>query len=293
MNKNINVDKKALWSRIQAYNFEGVAHASVWDTIGSVFGNIDSSARAFAHLISGSNDWDKPLTAAAIAEYKKFAYLSVISHAHVIPSDIVATVWCEHRQAESAYNDFCTQVLDYDLGYDQFEIEDDSDVAHSRYVDTLALYKSEFGTVPPQNIWHKTVFDYDREIPAHVFRSRQGAAMTGIASNGSVVADDDDFLPLVALGAVIALSEDYQSNNDVVAPDEEKQFDGFSGGSFGGGGSTGTWNDPAGDQNTQVSDNDSKTEVYDAEPEQDQSEEVESYSDDNDSSDDSSGGSDD
>ncbi|HTH93256.1 MAG TPA: hypothetical protein VL576_02130 [Candidatus Paceibacterota bacterium] len=214
MKKNLNVDKLQLWKNIRNYNF----------------GSPDSLISFIGHTAIRLG-WSTETTRRVFEEYKKFVYLSVISHGHTVPSDMIDKVWQRHFDDRVIYEEFCMDYIGYSLDMniirEYAEGDDEGHSLHGRYLDTLALYQKEFGVVPPSSIWGTAVFDDESvEDDQKTAGLRSDAAMYGISPNVERE-DDDDFTPLVIL-------KDSDTSDD-------DAFKGFGGGDFGGGGSSGTW----------------------------------------------------
>jgi hypothetical protein len=63
------------------------------------------------HLIK-NHGWTLTYTQRAIAEYKKFVFLTVVANHQVVPSDQVDQVWHAHVLLTKSYwEEFCPKVL--------------------------------------------------------------------------------------------------------------------------------------------------------------------------------------
>src|ERR1700683_5177681 len=109
--------KKELWLRLEHYNFHHLVPTQLWDHVACVFGGADASTKAFAAKISRKLGWDARFTLRAIAEYKKFVYLGMVSDFGVTPSKVIDQVWHEHLLFRRGYQDFCAAILrrEFDL----------------------------------------------------------------------------------------------------------------------------------------------------------------------------------
>ncbi len=87
-------------------------------------------------------------------EYRRFAYLAMISPDEVTPSHPIDRVWHLHLGYTRDYWDnFCAQVLQRNLHHHP----DDGSRGKHRYAEqyaaTLALYAREFRATPPHKVW--------------------------------------------------------------------------------------------------------------------------------------------
>ena len=214
--------KKSLWLRLREYQFNHVVAAGLWDQITARFGKSNPSLRAFAGKIAKKHNWKIPFALLAIQEYKKFVYLGTVSDFQVTPSKIIDIVWHEHILFSKAYREFCTVVVqeDFDHHPELIPMEEQTGRFSAQYLDTLALYKSEFDTDPPVAIWGDPKFD--KALPDNKgYRS----APKKRSSNGQ---DYSMEAPLYS----------HFSNEPAAAYPE---FSGFEGGDFGGAGAGGDW----------------------------------------------------
>ncbi len=158
------MDKKELWLKLKNYHFDHIVSPNLWEHIQSAFGGVDASTKAFAYKIARKHLCNKKLALAMIGEYKKFIYLGVISDFYVTPSKLIDVVWHEHILFSKAYRDFCAEVIQYEFHHypELVPLQDQTGQFNAQYLDTLELYKTEFGINPPSSIWDLTKFDADK-----------------------------------------------------------------------------------------------------------------------------------
>ena len=214
------MNKKELWLKLRAYHFDHLVPANLWQQVTSAFGGTDAFSKAFASKIARKHGWHNAFALKAVSEYKKFVYLGVVSNFHVTPSKIIDVVWHEHLLFTKAYRQFCDEVIVYQFDHNPelVPMADETGRFNAQYLDTIEFYISEFGFVPPADIWGETKFDKEK-LKADNYTSRQ-KTMYSFDSSNSYYADD-------------SLS-DYFGGSAATE---------FGGGDFGGGGASGGWSD--------------------------------------------------
>ncbi len=167
------MNKKELWLRLKNYHFDHIVPANLWGNIVAAFGDTDASTKAFAAKIAKKHNWSNPFALRAVAEYKKFVYLGVVSKFHVTPSKDIDVVWHEHLLFSKAYREFCNNVIEYTFDHhpELIPMADETDRFSAQYLDTLDLYKTEFGVYPPAAIWGNPKFN--KEKVAADYKSRE------------------------------------------------------------------------------------------------------------------------
>ena len=218
------MNKRDLWLRLRNYHFDHLAPVGLWEQLQAKFGNGNASEKAFAHKLAHKLGWSKAFALNAVHEYKKFVYLGVVSDFVVTPSQVIDQVWHQHILFSRAYRHFCQEVIQYHFDHNPelVALEDQTGVFHAQYLDTLELYRNEFGIDPPAAIWGAPKFD-ERAVPATIYRSKKKESMT-VGADGGSYSDT----PL------------YQSF-DPVSDGSFSGFLGFEGGDGGGGGANGSW----------------------------------------------------
>lgn len=215
-----SLNKKYLWLRLRRYRFEDLVPPSLFDQVKATFGGVDASTKAFAHKLAGKTGWSDRFALWAVSEYKKFVYLGVTSDFVVTPSSVIDQVWHQHILFSKAYRRFCTEVIECDFDHhpELLPSPTQTETFSHQYLETLALYKREFGAEPPAPIWGRPKFD-------------EAILMAGSHSQKkeTAVSSSDGGVPL------------YQS----FAAGEN--FDGFEGGGFGGAGAGDNWGSESAD----------------------------------------------
>lgn len=147
--------KQLLWKRLSTYQFEDLVPLNSWDQLRARFGNNNASFKAFAQKIALKNGWTLDFSQRALNEYKKYVFLGVISDFSVTPSQHIDAVWHEHCLFMKGYRKFCENIIEHDfLHYPELiSSQEDTDVYRDQYLKTIALYKREFGCLPPSDIW--------------------------------------------------------------------------------------------------------------------------------------------
>src|SRR5215213_4394127 len=157
------MNKKDLWLRLKAYHFNHLVPAHLWIKVTAAFGGEDASTKAFA---------DK--------RTQKFIYLGAVSDFIVTPSKIIDQVWHEHLLFTKAYRDFCSYVLGFSFDHNPelIPMTDQTGTFNAQYLDTLELYKKEFGIDPREDIWSQPKFDKEL-VPRSGDRPKKKTAMAG------------------------------------------------------------------------------------------------------------------
>jgi hypothetical protein len=213
------VDKKALWLRLKAYEFDHLVPPSLWQQVAEAFGGADAATKAFADKLARKLGWNSLFARKAVAEYRKFVYVGMVSDFPVTPSKVIDQVWHEHQLFTQAYRRFCDEILGRHFDHHPELIRADEQLANyeAQYRGTLALYQKEFNQDPPPDIWLVPKFREDK-----LRQPRQTAS----PSETSVYGD----APLYTF---------FESES-------AGGFDAFDGGQSGGGGGGAEWSDGAG-----------------------------------------------
>jgi hypothetical protein len=147
--------KRELWLRLRHYRFDDLVPAHLADRVSSMFGEADASTHAFAGKLARKQGWTRPFALRAITEYKKFVYLGMVADFSVTPPKVIDAVWHEHLLFSRAYRDFCDEVLGrhFDHHPELLPEKEQTEVFQAQYAATLALYRAEFNTTPPADVW--------------------------------------------------------------------------------------------------------------------------------------------
>lgn len=218
--------KKELWLRLKAYHFNHIVAPGLWEHITAKFGHTEPSVKAFALKIARKHNWKNRFAMKALAEYKKFVYLGIISDFQVTPSKVIDIVWHEHLLFSKAYRDFCNEIIQqpFDHHPELLPVKDQTGSFSAQYLDTIELYKKEFDLEPPAGIWGDTKFDKELQQKGNYYSNKKKRN-----SNNS----SDLYIEQTPLYT-------YFSGEPATAYPE---FTGFGDGDFGGGGASGDWGD--------------------------------------------------
>jgi hypothetical protein len=217
--------KKELWEKIKNYKFNNLVPKSSLAGIIQSIGGKDATVSAFAHKIMKKHRLPKAFTFKAIEEYRKFVYLGIISDFVVTPSKYIDLVWHEHILFSKAYREFCDEVIHYQFDHqpELISTENQTELFTAQYLNTLDLYRKEFGMEPPEIIWGVPKFDKSK-IDAAESKPKKKHNDTGSDGGGYYSSDK----PLY-------------TNYDEGSLTNE--FSGFDSGDGGGAGSSGDWGD--------------------------------------------------
>ncbi len=170
----------ALWQAINAYDVDAA-----------------DVALPFSRRLARDNGWSAEFTRRAIDEYKRFIYLACVSGRTVTPSEEVDGVWHMHLIYTRDYWDrFCGEILRRPIHHSPTQGGQGEADRHRRcYRQTLELYRTEFGTEPPEAMWPNETIrfgpDFTRVIDSrthlilpkrYAFPSVSGAAMLALAA---------------------------------------------------------------------------------------------------------------
>lgn len=140
------------------------------------------------------------------------------------PSRVIDQVWHEHVLFSRAYREFCSEVIHYPFDHNPELIPDPgtTGIFHAQYLDTIELYKREFGIDPHAAFWGEPKFGWDETLPNPFTSTKKTLSL----KHASSINDDT---PLVTYFAY-----------DIMLGDS-KDFTEFNGGDYGGAGAEGSW----------------------------------------------------
>lgn len=133
-----------LWARIEAYRFPTVL-------IGDGMFGSRVQELSFAAALAKEERLFPATATRLIAEYRRFVYLTCIAPEALTPPPMLAKVRWLHRRDQNAYRvGFCEDCLgiDWPPRPDPLVIDDAAATLAMRH-----LYRSEFGAMPPRDIW--------------------------------------------------------------------------------------------------------------------------------------------
>lgn len=127
----------ALWDRLLAYRFDS-----------------DTGSEPFSVKLAAEEGWSPAYTARVIEEYRKFLYLTQVSDGQATPSQIVDRAWHLHLTFTNDYwKVLCAEVLRAELHHDPCAGAEDMPRYQAQFEATKALYREEFGSEPPGEVW--------------------------------------------------------------------------------------------------------------------------------------------
>ncbi|MEG4403745.1 TIGR04222 domain-containing membrane protein [Microcoleus sp. MON2_D5] len=140
--------QSALYQRLQAFELDDPTHE---------FG--------FTRHLMKNQGWTQTYAQRAIAEYKKFAFLTVVANHQVVPSDQVDQVWHAHvLLTQSYWEEFCPKVLRKKLHHHPARGgRAERAEFHHLYTQTIASYRHFFG-FPPTDIWSPPDLRFGAEL---------------------------------------------------------------------------------------------------------------------------------
>jgi hypothetical protein len=233
------MNKKELWLRLKAYQFDHIVAPGIWDHLAARFGHTNPSLKAFARKIARKHDWKNHFASRTLSEYKKFVYLGLVSDFEVTPSKVIDVVWHEHLLFSKAYRDFCNEVIEHQFDHhpELLSMIDQTGRFSAQYMDTLDLYRTEFGIEPPADIWGITKFDKE-QLEKDGYRSTKKKRNTGWSDDNSSYYTDTTPLYFYF---------------DTEPATNFTEFSGYSDGDSGGGGGSSTWDDSNNDSSSDSS----------------------------------------
>jgi uncharacterized protein (TIGR04222 family) len=119
----------------------------------------------FTRHLMKNHGWTLTYTQRAIAEYKKFVFLTVVANHQVVPSDQVDQVWHAHVLLTKSYwEEFCPKVLGKKLHHHPAQGgKTERAEFHHLYIQTIASYRHFFGS-PPIDIWSPPDLRFGTEL---------------------------------------------------------------------------------------------------------------------------------
>jgi uncharacterized protein (TIGR04222 family) len=119
----------------------------------------------FTRHLMKNHGWTMAYAQRAIAEYKKFAFLTVVANHQVVPSDAVDQVWHAHILLTRSYwDEFCPTVLEQPLHHHPARGgRAERAEFHRLYAQTIASYQNFFGS-PPIDLWSPADVRFGAEL---------------------------------------------------------------------------------------------------------------------------------
>lgn len=126
----------------------------LWDRLKKFRFDADQGDAPFSVKLAHAEDWTDDYTARVIEEYRKFLYLSQISESQITPSVPVDRAWHMHLTFTKSYwEELCDGVIGRKLHHNPCASEAEMPLYRSQYEATKLLYRREFDTAPPEDIW--------------------------------------------------------------------------------------------------------------------------------------------
>jgi hypothetical protein len=127
---------------------------AIWKRlVGLRFDDLDA-AFDFTARLARDNGWSRPFAGRVVEEYRRFAYLAIVTGREVTPSDEVDQAWHLHLTYTRHYWGPFAEALGAPLHHNPTA---GGAKERARYADnytaTLASYEAAFGEAPPADIW--------------------------------------------------------------------------------------------------------------------------------------------
>ena len=135
----------------------------IWTKLNLIeFDKLDSEF-PFSKRLARDNNWSHEFALQVIEEYRKFAYLAVVTGREVTPSDEVDQVWHLHLTYTRHYWGPFREALGQPLHHGPTEGGNaQGQLFRQQYDATLNLYMDEFGEVPPADLWPKAAIRFGK-----------------------------------------------------------------------------------------------------------------------------------
>ncbi len=113
------------------------------------------SALPFAARLAREQGWSRTYADRVIEEYKRYVFLATTAGFVVCPSEDVDAAWHLHlTYTKSYWKRFCGEVLNRPLHHEPTKGGPAEGEKHlAMYADTLAVYRTAFGSDAPSDIW--------------------------------------------------------------------------------------------------------------------------------------------
>ncbi|MCI5048564.1 MAG: hypothetical protein MRY59_13770 [Aquisalinus sp.] len=126
----------------------------LWTKISTLPFEQDAVPFGFARRLARDNCWSHDFAHRVVEEYRRFAYLAVVTDHEVTPSDEVDQVWHLHMTYTRHYWGPFQEVLGRPLHHGPTQgTASDKQRFDDNYASTLTSYAHEFGEAPPADIW--------------------------------------------------------------------------------------------------------------------------------------------
>ena len=142
----------------------------------------------FAAKLAREQRWKPAFAEQAIAEYRRFVYLSQVSAAKVTPSLAVDAVWHLHLTYSRHYWEEFPKHLRHPLHHEPAGPDDPAGWYQRQYLDTLERYAAEFGARPPGAIWTEVRPKAPRWLGFAGAAAGAGLLAVGVGGHGMALA---------------------------------------------------------------------------------------------------------
>jgi hypothetical protein len=151
--------REALWRRIELHDFE------------------PDTPLNFTRRLARDHGWSLDEARAAVAAYRRFCFLAVVSPTPVTPSEVVDEVWHQHLiYSRDYWTAWCGEALQAPLHHDPTPGGSEAQMTYRRqYAETLALHERVFGPPSPE-LWPATHLRFAR-VRYHVTDRRRWLIM--------------------------------------------------------------------------------------------------------------------
>lgn len=134
-----------------------VKNPAIWEKLQAFVFDANTGTQPYSVKLAEAEGWDATFAERVIEEYRRFLYLAQIADHEVTPSVAVDQAWHTHLTFTRSYwDDLCDGVLDGPFHHDPCKGKEDMPRYNEQYDRTLALYFTEFGHVPPSDIWPRS-----------------------------------------------------------------------------------------------------------------------------------------
>ncbi len=130
-------------------------HAVVWERVEAFELDEPEARQPFSARLAEENGWTREHARRVVAEYKRFAFLSVASGHPVTPSEAIDEAWHLHLiYTRSYWKEFCPRVLGKALHHEPSRGNEEDERKYAGwYAQTWESYREFFGVEPPADIW--------------------------------------------------------------------------------------------------------------------------------------------
>lgn len=126
----------------------------MWRRISAFELDAQTGSAPFSAKLAQTENWSDIYTKRVIEEYRRFLYLTQVSEMPVTPSKVVDRAWHMHLTFTRNYWEaLCGDLLGGPLHHDPCEGAEHMPRYQAQFAHTMALYREEFGGLPPADIW--------------------------------------------------------------------------------------------------------------------------------------------